>query len=247
MNNVISFSGGKDSTAMALLMLEKGEHIHSVVAFDTGWEFPAMYEHWDKFERYTGLEIHRIVPERSFDYWMYERPIIARKGPHKGEVHRIGNGWPSPMRRWCTRQKVDGINKYLAGVDNPVSCVGMAADERERVKQNSKYPCRYPLIEYGVDEETALAVCYAHGFEWGGLYEHFRRVSCFCCPLQRLGELRTLRRYYPDLWERMLTMDSAIPGHNRGFKDYTTVHDLEARFAEDERRLVLPFLEAVNE
>lgn len=36
-NNIVSFSGGKDSTAMVLEMLERNVPIHSVIAFDTGW------------------------------------------------------------------------------------------------------------------------------------------------------------------------------------------------------------------
>lgn len=46
-SNIVSLSGGKDSTAMLLMMLERGEDIHSVVFFDTGWEFPEMHEHID--------------------------------------------------------------------------------------------------------------------------------------------------------------------------------------------------------
>jgi 3'-phosphoadenosine 5'-phosphosulfate sulfotransferase (PAPS reductase)/FAD synthetase len=241
MNNVISFSGGKDSTALALLMLEKGEPIHSIVAFDTGWEFPQMYEHWAKFEAYTGLKINVIKPKRSFEYWMFERPVVARKGPNKGTVHRIGNGWPSPMRRWCTRQKVDGINKELNKIDEPISCIGIAADEAHRIKDNSKYPCRYPLLEWDIDEKTALEICFKHGFDWGGLYGVFGRVSCFCCPLQRIGELRKVRKFFPELWAKMLKWDNSVPGHNRGFKNYDTVHDLDARFAEEDRHLKLPF------
>ena len=155
---------------------------------------------------------------------------------NKGVVHRVGNGWPSPMRRWCTRQKVDGINRYLRDVQNPISCVGVAADEAHRVKKNSKYPCRYPLIEWDIDEPSALAICKAHGFHWGGLYDIFKRVSCFCCPLQRVGELKKLRKHFPELWGKMLEWDGMID-ENRGFKDYDTVHDLEARFAEDDRQL----------
>ena len=239
-NYVVSFSGGKDSTAMALLMLERGEPIHSVVAFDTGWEFPQMYQHWDQFERYTGLKIVRLTPERSYTYWMLEREVVARKGPNKGSVHRIGNGWPSPMRRWCTGKKVYGINRYLKTVEAPISCIGIAADEAHRVKDNAKYPCRYPLIEYDVDEAQALELCRQHGFDWGGLYEIFSRVSCFCCPLQRKGELKKLRRFFPDLWEKMLEWDAAVPGHNYGFRGYDTVHDLEAIFAEEDRFLPFP-------
>lgn len=169
--NVISFSGGKDSTAMTLLMLERGEQIHSVVAFDTGWEFPQMYEHWKQFERYTGLNITVLKPEKPFTYWMFEREVVARKGDKKGTVHRIGNGWPSPMRRWCTRQKVEEITRYLNSIEEPVSCVGIAADEAHRVKINSKYPCRYPLIAMDIDEPQALRICKDHGFHWGGLYD----------------------------------------------------------------------------
>lgn len=236
MNNVVSFSGGKDSTAMTLLMLEKGVPIHSVVAFNTGWEFPQMYDHWDQFERYTGLKITVLKPSKPFDYWMFECKVVARTGPKKGEVHRIGYGWPSPMRRWCTREKVDTINKYLRSVQCPVSCIGIAADEAHRVRERQKYPCRYPLIEWDIDEPSALAICKAHGFHWGGLYDLFQRVSCFCCPLQRIGELKKLRKNFPELWEKMLEWDAARPVHNKCFKD-CGVYYLEARFAEDDRQL----------
>lgn len=237
-NNIISFSGGKDSTAMALEMLERGEDIHSVIAFDTGWEFPAMMEHWDKFEEYTGLEIVRLRPEETFTYWLFERPIVSKQGPNKGEVHRHGNGWPSAMRRWCTREKMNHIHRYYKEVENPIPCIGYAADEEHRVARNSESASpapRYPLIEWGIDEAQALAICKRHGFDWGGLYNHFDRVSCYCCPLQRIGELRTLRREYPDLWSNMMQWEVGHEEQNRGFRGYETVHDLEDRFAEEDR------------
>jgi 3'-phosphoadenosine 5'-phosphosulfate sulfotransferase (PAPS reductase)/FAD synthetase len=138
---------------------------------------------------------------------------------------------------------VDSINKYLKSVEYPVSCIGYGADEPQRIKYNSKFPRRYPLIEYDITEAEALEYCLARGFDWGGLYGIFNRVSCFCCPLQRISELRKVRRFFPDLWQQMLEWDAAIPGHNRGFKDYTTVHDLEARFVEEDRWMRLPGLE----
>jgi len=36
-NNIVAFSGGKDSTAMLFKMLEHGEKIHSACFFNTGW------------------------------------------------------------------------------------------------------------------------------------------------------------------------------------------------------------------
>jgi 3'-phosphoadenosine 5'-phosphosulfate sulfotransferase (PAPS reductase)/FAD synthetase len=40
-----SFSGGKDSTAMLLMLIEKGCPLDRIIFFDTGWEFPQMYDH----------------------------------------------------------------------------------------------------------------------------------------------------------------------------------------------------------
>ena len=45
--HVVSLSGGKDSTAMLLRMLEEGMRVDIILFCDTGLEFPAMYEHLD--------------------------------------------------------------------------------------------------------------------------------------------------------------------------------------------------------
>jgi len=221
---------------MLLMMLERNEPIHSVVFFDTGWEFPEMHEHIDKLEKYTGIEIVRLKPKLSFTYELNEKPIRKRSGKDKGKIHRIGNGWPSAMRRWCTGRKIDAIDKYYKQQFEFISCIGFAADEAKRVpvKSQKKWPERYPLIEWDISEDEALKYCYDHGFDWGGLYDLFGRVSCFCCPLQRIGEIRNLRTHRPELWEKMLEMDQK---QFRGFKGVKTVRDLEVRFYEEDRQM----------
>ena len=54
MKNIVSFSGGKDSTAMLLMMIEKGIKIDEIIFCDTGKEFDELYEHIDKIESYIG-------------------------------------------------------------------------------------------------------------------------------------------------------------------------------------------------
>lgn len=76
-----------------------------------------------------------------------------------------------------------------------------------------------------------MQYCYSKGFDWNGLYQRFRRVSCWCCPLQRINELRTLRKYYPELWNELLVMDSKV---KYKFKPTYSVTDLEKRFALEE-------------
>lgn len=219
---------------MLHMMLERGETIHSVVFFDTGWEFPEMHEHIDLVERKTGIEVVRLVHPQGFDYWLHEREIIARKGPMKGQMHRVGNGWPSPFRRWCTREKVDCIRKYQRTVEDAVPCIGYAADEMRRVKQG---PQRYPLIEYGITEADAIQYCREIGYTWGGLYDIFNRVSCWCCPLQSIKDLRKLRKHRPDLWAKLLEMDARQPSNSHGFKDYWRAADFERRFSREDMQM----------
>lgn len=50
--HAVSLSGGKDSTAMLLLMIERGMPIDMVLYADTGMEFPEMYDHIAKLDAY---------------------------------------------------------------------------------------------------------------------------------------------------------------------------------------------------
>lgn len=229
LRHVASFSGGKDSTAMVLRLIEEDWPLDEIVFFDTGWEFPEMQEHVDKFERYIGRKITRLHPREPFDFNMCERPIVRRKKscPMHGKVYRNGNGWPSFARRWCTGKKVDVIDMYCG---DAMRYVGIAADEPQRLKMRN-----YPLVEWGMSEGDCLAMCLDRGFDWGGLYNYFDRVSCFCCPLKGLDDYRTLRKDFSHLWDRMLVMGDNVPSKmGRRFHHGKTIHDLDARFARED-------------
>ena len=225
---VVSLSGGKDSTAMLLMMLEKGEQVDDVVMFDMGWEFPEMYEHLDKLEQDTGLTITRLKPPTPLDYLMFDKPLA--KGKRKGQK---GYGWARPNARWCTSIKTNTLDKHMKQYADSILCVGIAADETKRPTVPGK---RYPLREWGTTEKQCLDYCLSRGYTWGGLYSHFDRVSCWCCPLKSLPELRALRKYHPQLWQRLLEMDDRACNSYR--IDYT-VKQLEERFSQEDRQMKL--------
>ena len=223
--HIVSFSGGKDSTAMLLMMVEKGMQIDEILFCDTGMEFPEMADHVKKVEEYIGREITVIKHDKGFEHLAFER--VLTKGKREGEK---GYGWPRPNARWCTsRLKTELIGKHLrnrAKEYNVIQYVGIAADEERRVKDKV-----YPLVEWGVTEAEALQYCYDRGFDWGGLYEIFGRVSCWCCPLKSLAELKNLRKHRPELWQRLREMDEK--SYNT-FKINCSVEQLEERFAKEE-------------
>lgn len=72
--HVVSFSGGKDSTAMLLHMIELNMPIDDIIFVDTSIEFPGMYEHIDKVEKYINRPITRLKAEHDFEYLLLESP-----------------------------------------------------------------------------------------------------------------------------------------------------------------------------
>ena len=245
---VCSFSGGKDSTAMLLRLLESGMPVDIILYNDTGLEFPEMEDHIDKVEQYikqyTDIGITRIKPEHPFEFYFYDVPIHHRKqtefNKKLGTDSHNGFSWPGPKMRWCTdRLKTRPRTKFLREYRkeyNIIEDVGIAADEEYRLRRkiNKRENMRYPLVEWGMTEADCLQYCYERGFDWGGLYEKFSRVSCWCCPLQSLPELRVLYHEFPELWQKLKEMDDMTYGQFR--IDYS-VSDLEKRFdLEDEWR-----------
>ena len=204
---ILNFSGGKDSTALLLMILEKGLPLDYIINVDTTKEFPQMYEHIEKVKKYIDKEIHTV--SFDFDYWFKEK---RRKDTSKYRDKK-GYSWPSMQQRWCTALKRQGVNKkikQLVPTGEPIiQYIGFAADEMHRAerKTNKKANNRYPLIEWGITEAQALQYCYDRGFDWGGLYEHFSRVSCFCCPLKSIKEVKQIYLHYPEQWAIMKEMD----------------------------------------
>lgn len=220
--HIISFSGGKDSTAMLFLMLEKGMRIDRIISVDTTKEFPAMYDHIRKVQSMIDIPIE--IVKIPFDYWFGEH--VKTRGKNKGKK---GYGWPTPLGRWCTALKREAVNKLLKGT-NPIIYTGIAADEAHRAQRNGGIHAT-PLIDMGITEKDALAYCKSLGFDWGGLYdEGYNRVSCYCCPLQRLGSLKLTYMNHPDLWQNMRDMDAISPYPFR--KNYT-LEQLEERFKKE--------------
>ncbi len=76
--NVVSISGGKDSTAMLLLALEKEtENLRAVFA-DTGHEHPQTYEFVNYIQEATGVPIQRVKADFTSRI-AHKREVIQTK------------------------------------------------------------------------------------------------------------------------------------------------------------------------
>ncbi len=244
----VSVSGGKDSSCALLLMLEKNMPIDAVFWADTGCEFPEMYRHIAKLDehlyRERGIHITALRHPKGFEYMMFDYPLQRQRAIDQRVAMGVppqGYGWPGAKVRWCTGQlKTHLINREINRLKQEkkaVSCIGIAADEAWRCKDDPHF--RYPLVEWGITEAQALQICYDRGFDFGGLYEIYHRASCWLCPLQRTSELKKLRQHHPELWARLRDMDNRAraqfgPGPLGQFKKNWSVERLEERFAKED-------------
>ncbi|MDD5185542.1 MAG: phosphoadenosine phosphosulfate reductase family protein [Paludibacter sp.] len=232
-NYIVSFSGGKDSTAMLLKLIEEKRRIDAVVYFDCGsFEWPQMAGHIERIEKDTGIKIIKIHPFMDF----YEQAITLLPG------NKSINGWPTPMLRWCTMQKINLIKQAMRPFRPYVQYIGFSSDENDRVlkasisgnnvKRDHFMNNEFPLVEWGMTEADCLKYCFEKGYDWGGLYNYFSRVSCWCCPLQNQTDLAKLCKHFPDMWKRLKAWDQAMPEPYK--KDPTIFEKIEQRvyFAE---------------
>ena len=113
--HILSLSGGKDSSALAVFMKDKVPEMEYVFC-DTGDELQETYEYLDKLEFYLGKKITRINSDRPFKYYL-----------------DLYNGvLPDARTRWCTRMlKIKPFERFI-GDDQVVSYVGIRADEPYR-------------------------------------------------------------------------------------------------------------------
>lgn len=194
MNHIVSFSGGKNSTAMLHLLLDQGTPVSHVLYFETEWDFPQMRAHLDLVSKNTGLPIIRVR------YYRYFEEMLALWG------------WPKSSGGWCAAIKQRTCLKYIRHIKgDKIEYIGFSADEVKRTQtgwmKDRKWPIKFPLIEAGMGEADSLAYSKSLGYHWDRLYDIQERVSCFCCPKGGKAKREVIRLNFPELWEEWQRLD----------------------------------------
>lgn len=230
--HIVSWSGGKDSTAMLLRMIELDYKIDEIIFVDIrfnneiGGELPEMYEYIDQVEKYIQRPITRIKSEYTFKDYFYKE---YEKGKRKGSIY----GFPHTLGGWCnSRLKIKPINKYKREVGDCLMYVGIAADEPKRLARMQKNEVS-PLAEWGWTEQDCLQYLKEKGLE-NPLYKKFKRTGCWFCPKQNKKSLEIVYRDYPKLWQMLLDMEKDSPVT---FKPNTTLKELTEEFESKNKQI----------
>ncbi|RXE56200.1 phosphoadenosine phosphosulfate reductase [Methanoculleus taiwanensis] len=187
----VSYSGGKDSLATLLVVLEAIGKVPLIFA-DTGLEFPETYENIDDVAECYDLPVIRI--NESANFWK----TFDEQGP------------PAVDFRWCC--KVCKLHPVAHLIDEHwgecLSFIGQRKYESvkrmqsRRVWRNSHV--RNQLSAAPIQTWTAMHVwlyIFQKQAPYNRLYEQgLDRIGCFMCPSSDMATLQMIEETCPDLW-----------------------------------------------
>jgi len=181
----VSFSGGKDSTAVLNLARKAG--VNKAFFIDTGLEFPETI----RFIEEQGVEIIR----KGGDFWQ----AVEKAGP------------PGKDNRWCCKLlKLNPLKIYLADVGPSVTIQGNRWYESwnraglEETSQNPANPLQLnisPIRSWRAFE--VFLYLWWQKIPTNPLYEEgIERIGCYLCPAMLESEYENIRITHPELTSR---------------------------------------------
>lgn len=249
MTHIAMFSGGQDSTAMVLRLLELGEPVDYIIFSDTGLEFDEMYEYINKldefFKRKYGKEIIRLHPSKEFEEWVFGK---VTSGDNKGIIR--GTPLVSLPCYWRRESKEYPFTRWLKenGIKEHVKYVGYTSTETERATNMGLYNYKAPLIEWGWTEADVQKYLKENQME-NKLYQHFSRTGCAVCPKQRLDDKYMVWKHYRKHWEYMVKVEEELKDkreksgdkHGPAWHDKLFCSEMEELFLKKDKQQTFEF------
>jgi len=201
---LISFSGGKDSTALILWAKENLDEF-DVIFCDTNWEHPITYGYIEYIDK--TLLNGKLITLKSDKYDGFVDMSIK-----KGRV-------PSTVARFCTEElKLKPVKKFIESLLPDVEIyLGIRADESaSRSKLTDRayadyYNCDLvrPLIRWTV--EDVFAIHKKYNIEPNPLYKMgMKRVGCMPCIMTNLKEIKNIAIKFPEIIDGVRDLEQKL-------------------------------------
>lgn len=237
MKHIVSWSGGKDSTATIILAHEHGLPIDLIVIslmwFDKKKKIYAEYpEHTKWIFEYAiplfeswGYPVKVITSEKDYKYWFYH--VVTKSTNHPERNGKYSGFVLGGMCR-MNGEKTIPIKKYLDSLEYEYEeYVGIAIDEPDRLRRLNGKAGKSSLLErYGYTEIMARAKCEEYGL-LSPSYKIFKRGGCWFCPNQSIPGFAYLKQTYPEYWEELRTLSLEENTVSQYFKYGRTFAEVE--------------------
>lgn len=210
----VNWSGGKDSTAAAILHLEQGDNVSIacyVPYFDN--ETPLIgKEHYDfilntkeYFESMGALVL--IVHGLTYCGYVLH---VSQKGKYKGEM--FGFPWYGAGACGFKRDSKIKALKYADEIigDYDYEDIGIAFDEPHRFGQLNEKK-RSILVEKKITEDRAFTICDQRG-RISPHYAHNTRDGCALCFNSSPAERERWFKDWPGSREKLIELENIVKG-----------------------------------
>lgn len=186
MKKIVGISGGKDSTAMALRLMEIEPDDYTFAITPTGRELPPVMEHWGKLESLLGKSLLKIPAPTIVDLIVKQKAL------------------PNWRMRWCTRLvKIEPFMDYVSKMAPAKTYIGIRADEviGDDARQGTDWngiegiEQDFPLVRWGWGINRVVSYLKERGVEIP------KRTDCDFCFFQRLIEWFEFWRDWPEQWK----------------------------------------------
>ena len=193
MNRFVAFSGGVDSTSLALLETDA-----QLIFTDTGWEFPEIYSHLDKFEKTTGRKVVRLKNSK-------EETLPDRIRRHKF--------LPGHGARYCTQEfKIEVYNNFIKNKLPAEMLIGLRLDEPLREGNLTDIPdltIRYPLRERKMTRLDCVRLCLESDL-LPRYPPYMARGGCKGCFYKRKSEVYAMIDLQPKVMDELQALEEEI-------------------------------------
>lgn len=205
----VGISGGKDSEAALLYVIESGIRKDRILASfcDIGNDHPWTIAHVEKISR----EIHPVFT--IYPNWKDLKKEPARLGFFDLALHK--RRFPSTKARFCTEvlkiyPTADYIQKLKYDGKKVIAVSGVRADESEDRSKLSEWDWNgnlftyqwRPLLRWTLND--VLAIHERHSFPLNPLYAiGAQRVGCWPCIMSRKAEIRIIALKFPERIEEI--------------------------------------------
>lgn len=236
MNNKywLSLGGGVQSTAMALMIIDKTIDISldGIIFADTGSEPPHVYDAVNvvrqkaeandiqfaivKNSKYSSLEdaIRTVQTTKNGNTNVAYLPVVFFKNNDTGKKF--------VMNRQCTNHfKIMPVNKFLKSQTkgNIFVYLGISTDEIERIKpsQTKRIIHKFPLINARKSRNDCLLYLQKQGL-------NILKSRCYYCGYQSNSNWHEIKKNYPELWQKAISLDEHIRNANSSIRGQGFLH-----------------------